>query len=73
MQQDGTWHTEKCDYLERYRITAQAIGLMELLGNMNPNTKQIRIAEKIIVKLALSWKACENISALTRSLIQENT
>lgn len=53
---------------ERYRITAQAIGLMELLGNEKPNSQQIRLVEKIVLKLHLSWSACENLKELIRTL-----
>lgn len=52
----------------RYRITAQAIGLIELLGNEYPNSKQIRIVERMIQKLQLSWCACEDSEELMRVL-----
>lgn len=55
---------------EKYRITAQAIGLMELLGNQYPNSKQIRIVEQIVMKLHLSWDACENTRELMQTLRQ---
>ncbi len=54
--------------LESYRLTAQAIGLVELFGNIEPNNKQVRMAEKLISTLGLSWEACEDISELMRSL-----
>lgn len=54
--------------LERYRTTAQAIGLMELLGNYRPNVKQLRIVEKIVMKLGLSWEACESTTELLQVL-----
>lgn len=54
--------------IERYRITAQAIGLIELLGNERPSRKQLKVAEKIVGKLHLSWQACENVTELMRAL-----
>lgn len=58
---------------ERYRITAQAIGLIELLGNQRPNSKQIRVVEQIVMKLRLSWEACENTGKLMQTLKQVPT
>lgn len=54
--------------LERYRVTAQAIGLIELLGNAKPNDKQIYMAERLIQTLNLSWNACTNQRALLQAL-----
>lgn len=54
--------------LEQYRITAQAIGLVELLGNAQPNNSQVRMAEKLVSVLGLSWEACANQQALLRAL-----
>lgn len=54
--------------LERYRVTAQAIGLIELLGNAKPNDKQVYMAERLIRALNLSWSACTNQRALLQAL-----
>lgn len=51
---------------ERYRVTAQAIGLIELLGNNRPSTRQLQIVENIIRSLRLSWDACESETELLR-------
>lgn len=54
--------------LEHYRLTAQAIGLIELLGNMRPDNKQVRMAERLVQALGLLWEACENQRVLLRAL-----
>ena len=54
--------------MARYRITAQAIGLIELLGNDRPSTKQLQIVENIVRKLHLSWQACEDEMELLKTL-----
>jgi hypothetical protein len=54
--------------LEPYRLTAQAIGLIELFGNMQPNNGQVRTAERLVHILGLSWEACENQPALLHAL-----
>ena len=59
--------------IERYRITAQAIGLVELLGNARPSRKQLKVAEKIVGKLRLSWQACESVTVLMRVLSMEKS
>lgn len=55
---------------EECRLTAQAIGLIELLGNQWPNSKQVRIVEQIVKLLRLSWRACEDPNELVKTLQQ---
>lgn len=59
---------DKRSGFESYRTTAQAIGLIELLGNPYPDSKQVHIVEKIIRKLHLPWNACEDAEELIHIL-----
>lgn len=62
-------HTDSfLGHIERYRMTAQAIGLLKLLGNGYPSTKQVKLAEEIITKLKLTWEACEDADELRQEL-----
>jgi hypothetical protein len=56
---------------ERYRGTAIAIGLLELLGNAWPEAKHVALAEQIVKQLNLDWDDCLDGRRLIRSMIHE--
>lgn len=53
---------------EHYQPTATAIGLIELLGNTQPSTKQVHLAERLVRYLTLSWDDCLSEKTLSLAL-----
>lgn len=58
-------------YDERYQSTGIAIGLLELLGNSRPGSRQVALAEKIVRHLSLDWDDCLDEQRFIRFMIHK--
>lgn len=62
---------ERTERLSRYKHVGIAIGLLELLGNSKPDTRQVALAEKIVKCLNLDWEDCLDEPGFISFMIHE--